>query len=132
MEAQHQISLSVEVNATQKDVFKIWMTSKGHQDLTGDEAQIEAKVGSKHNAWGDYITGEILEIEENRRVLMTWRTTEFPQHAKDSTLELLFQEAEAGCRITLNHWNLPSDQVGQYTSGWVEHYLDPIKMHFNT
>ena len=65
-----------------------------HARFTGGEASIEANVGGAHSAWDGYIWGRIIELEPGRRIVQTWRTSEFPEGSEDSQLEILFEPEE--------------------------------------
>ena len=76
------------------------------------------------------IFGSTLEFEPDQRIVQTWRTTEFPDNAPDSRLEILFEEAAKGTNVTLIHSNMPADQVDSYRQGWEDFYFKPMKEYF--
>jgi activator of HSP90 ATPase len=88
-------------------------------------------VGGKFSIYDGYITGSTLELEPYSRIVQAWRTTEFPEDAPDSRLEITLESVAGGCRITIDHFNLPEDQVESYKSGWMEYYFDPLRRYFS-
>jgi uncharacterized protein YndB with AHSA1/START domain len=67
------------------DVFAAWLDSVAHGAMTGrGRAKIDPRVGGAHTAWNGYIQGETLELEPGRRIVQSWRTSEFPRHASRS------------------------------------------------
>lgn len=100
--------------------------------MTGNPANVDGKVGGKFSAWDGYIFGSTLEFEPNQRIVQAWRTTEFPDNAPDSRLEILFEEAAKGTKVTLIHSNMPADQVDSYRQGWEDFYFKPMKEYFAT
>ena len=69
-------------------------------------------------------------MEPNRRIVQSWRTTEFPPESPDSHLEIVLEELEEGTRFTLYHTELPDGQGEQYREGWEEHYFAGMREYF--
>jgi uncharacterized protein YndB with AHSA1/START domain len=117
-------------NATAQQVFDAWLDSRQHADFTGDQADIQPGVGGAFTIGGGYITGQNLELQPYSRIVQSWRTTEFPDSAPDSWLEVLLEESPQGCVLTLNQKKLPEDQVKSYEEGWQEYYFEPLQKYF--
>ncbi len=107
-------------------LYQAFLDSAIHSEFTGSVAHIENKVGGKFTAWDGYISGEILELEENRRIKQLWRTTEFSDKDKDSILEIEFLEDDGKTQITLRHSNLPEGTEEDYKQVWIDYYLTPL------
>ena len=127
------MSVSFEVSdsypADAERIYSAWLDSDAHTKMTGGEATASDQVGGSFTAWGGYITGNNLELEPGRRILQSWRTTEFPENTQDSRLEVLFSEEDGRTTVTLRHSSLPENGM-KYKQGWVDHYLDPMKDEF--
>ncbi len=124
------ISLSAVIPATPEQIYKAWMSGKGHAAMTGSSATVVAKAGGKFTAWEGYISGKTLELEPGRRILQSWRTTEFAREAADSRLEVILAPARGGTRVTLKHSELPAGSSAEYRKGWVDFYFKPMKEYF--
>jgi len=112
-------------------IYQAWLNSKQHEAFTGGgPVSIENKTGSKFSAWDGYIRGDIVELEEGKRILHSWRTTEFPEDAENSFLEILLENTDEGCLLNLNHWNIPEGQGNNYKQGWIDFYFTPMKEYF--
>jgi len=125
-----EFTLSATFPATAEQIFDAWMSSEGHAQMTGAAAQVDAAVGGKFSAWDGYIWGETLEMERPRRILQSWRTSEFPDDAPDSMLEILLEKTSGGTKLTLRHWNIPAEQTDDYKQGWDDSYFKPMKVFF--
>ena len=99
--------------------------------MTGNPAKVDGQVGGKFTAWDGYIFGSTLELEPDQRILQTWRTSEFPEDAPNSRLEIWFEEVGEGTKITLIHRDMPEDQVHSYRQGWEDFYFKPMKEYFS-
>jgi uncharacterized protein YndB with AHSA1/START domain len=123
-------TISVVLHASPKRIYEAWMSSAEHGAFTGDTAEIEARVGGAHRAFSGYITGRTLELVPHRRIVQSWRTTEFPEGSADSHLELTFEAVKGGARLTLHHSQLPDGQGPKYEEGWKENYFQPMQAYF--
>ncbi len=128
---KNEFSLSVVLNVKLDVLFKAWLDSKEHSKFTGSPAKINPKVGGKFTAWEGYISGTTLEIEPGKRILQSWRTTEFPEESPDSKIEIFFEKASAGTKLTLRHFEIPQDQVAEYKKGWKDFYFEPMKRYYS-
>ena len=127
-----KIQLTEEFSANSIVLYKAWLNGEKHEAFTGGgPARFKNEAGSNFSAWDGYISGKILELSEGKRILHSWRTTDFPENAEDSLLEILLEDNGSGCRLQLNHWNIPDGQVEDYKKGWVDFYLKPMKAYFN-
>lgn len=124
------LRLSTFLPATPRRVYQAWLSSQAHSAFTGAEAEVEARVGGRHRAWEGYITGRILDLEANRRIVMTWRTTEFPSGSPDSRVEVLLDPEKSGTRLILLHSEIPPGDGPKYEEGWRENYFDPMRAYF--
>jgi len=122
--------LSAVIPAPPAEVYKAWLSTKGHTLMTGSAARVTGKVNGKFTAWDGYIFGRTLELEPDRRIVQAWRTSEFPAAAPDSHLEVLLEKTKGGTKITLIHTEIPVGQANSYKQGWKDFYFKPMKIHF--
>ena len=118
------------IPANAEAIYRAWLDSDGHAAMTGSPAKVDGKVGGKFSAWDGYIFGTTLDLTPNQRIIQSWRTTEFPEDASDSHLEILLEEVAGGTKVTLIHSDMPEDQVDDYKQGWEDFYFRPMKKHF--
>jgi activator of HSP90 ATPase len=124
------IKVSAVIPAEPKAVYAAWMSSSGHGAMTGSGARVTARVGGAFSAWDGYISGKTLELEQDSRIVQSWRTTDFDPDDLDSTLEVLLQKAKGGTKVTLVHTNIPAGHGEEYRKGWIDFYFKPMKEHF--
>ena len=117
--------------ATPQEVYRAWLTSDGHSGMTGSPAKVSGQVGGVFDAWDGYIHGKNLELVPNKRIVQAWRTSEFSQDEPDSRIEVTLEPVGSQTKLTLKHTGLPP-HGGQYESGWVESYFEPMKEYFSS
>lgn len=116
--------------ATPQTVYETWLSSDGHGAMTGAEARVDPRPGGPFVAWDGYITGRTIALEPGRRIVQSWRTTEFSDDDPDSQIEVLLEPAEDGTRITIRHTGVPDGQLGYEQGGWQESYFSPMREYF--
>jgi activator of HSP90 ATPase len=153
---KNEFTLTVTIHAKAETIYKAWLSTQGHSAITGSPAKVDGTANGDFTAWDGYIWGTFLELEENKRIAQTWRTSEFPDEAEDSIVEILLEElatgldrseksarstlrqAQDGARppahtmttLTLKHSNIPEDQAENYKQGWEDFYFKPMKEYF--
>jgi activator of HSP90 ATPase len=131
MDMAEKIKVSDVIQADAKTLYKAWLDSKEHGAFTGGKADIDPKKGGKFTAWDGYISGKTLELEPFKRIVQSWRTTEFPDESEDSKLEILFEEANNATKMTFIHTDIPDGQGEEYKQGWIDYYFEPMKEYFS-
>jgi uncharacterized protein YndB with AHSA1/START domain len=124
------VRLTAVLPASADRIYAAWLDSGEHTRMTGGKASVDPRVGGEHSAWDGYIEGKILELEPGRRVVQSWRSSDFPLAAGDSRLEVHLLDVPGGCEITIIHTEIPEGQGAQYESGWRDHYLEPMLKYF--
>ena len=124
-------TMSAVIPATASEIYSAWMSSDGHTAMTGSPANVGGKVGRKFTAWDGYIFGTTLELKQDQRIVQAWRTSEFPDEAPDSRVEIVLDEVKGGTKVRLTHSNMPKGQVDSYLQGWEDFYFKPMKEYFS-
>lgn len=124
-------TISEVIPAKASEIYEAWLNSEGHAAMTGSPAQVDSNAGGRFTAWDGYIFGRTLELARNQRIFQAWRTSEFPEDAPDSRVEILFEEISDGTKVTLTHSDMPEDQVESYRQGWDDFYFKPMKSYFS-
>lgn len=111
------------------EIYNAWLSSEGHAAMTGSPAVVSSRVGETFEAWDGYITGENIALEPGRRIVQSWRTTEFSSDEHESRVEILLQPAFEKTRLILRHSHLPEHGT-QYEQGWEDAYFVPMRLYF--
>ena len=127
----YEFTVADVLPASSMAVYEAWMSGEGHAAMTGGSAQIDARVGGEYSAWDGYISGRTLVLEPGRRIVQSWRTSEFADADADSQIEVLLEKVPEGTKITLHHTQIPDGQSG-YEDGWKENYFDPMREYFSS
>jgi uncharacterized protein YndB with AHSA1/START domain len=129
--AKESIRVSALIPARPATVYDAWLSSEEHAKMTGGGAEIDPRVGGAHRAWDDYITGTTLELYPGKRIVQSWRSSDFPPGAPDSRITLTFEDEGGHTRLTIAHVDIPEGQGVDYQSGWDAHYFKPMTAYFS-
>ena len=127
---KNEFTLTETFNTTAEVIYKAWLSTNGHTQMTGSPAKVDGVVKGAFTAWDGYIWGTFLELEENKKIVQLWRTSEFPEDAEDSHVEILLEESNGKTKLTLTHTNMPEDQVDGYKQGWEDFYFKPMREYW--
>ncbi|MEP7137911.1 MAG: SRPBCC family protein [Chloroflexota bacterium] len=122
--------LAAVIPTTPAEIYKAWLSTKGHTAMTGSPAKVDGKIGGKFTAWDGYIFGSTLALEPDSQIVQAWRTSEFADADPDSLVELSLKATKDGTKLTLTHTQIPTGQEDSYRQGWEDFYFKPMKAYF--
>lgn len=127
---KNEFTLTVTIPAQAAAIYKAWLSTEGHTAMTGSPAKVDGRADGGFTAWDGYIWGRFLELVENKKIVQAWRTSEFPEDAEDSKVEIVLEETGDDTKITLHHFNIPKGQAQGYKKGWDDFYFKPMRKYF--
>ena len=127
-----RFTITTELPVSAKAVYSAWLDSDAHSAMTQAPASASTEIAGIFTAHDGYINGINLELDEGKRILQSWRISEFDSTDPDSSIELVFEPIKNGTRLTPTHSNLPHPgQAGDYESGWQDFYFNPMLEYFS-
>ncbi|MEK6221508.1 MAG: SRPBCC domain-containing protein [Chloroflexota bacterium] len=124
-----KFEVTTTLNVKPQKVYAAWLDSEKHSKMTGSPAKVSDVEGEAFSAWDGYINGRNITLEAGKRIIQSWRTSEFSVEEADSQIEVLFAAEGDGTKITLLHTRLPPHGT-QYQQGWEESYFIPMRDFF--
>ena len=120
------IRQSVTIKATPHEVYEALMDSRKHSKFTGAKASISRKIGGKFKAYGDYISGVNLDLVPDKKIIQSWRGSDWPEgHYSRTTFSL--KKVKSGTRLTFTHSGVPVKYYKDINQGWRDYYWKPMK-----
>ncbi len=120
------IKQTVTFKASPHDVYDMLMDSKKHSKFTGGVASISQKVGGKISAYDGYIEGKNLELEPDKKIVQSWRGSDWPEGYYSKTTFKL-EKTETGTKLTFTQEAVPSEFYEDIKQGWIDWYWEPMK-----
>ncbi len=104
----YSFKLAATIPAAPEAIYDAWLDSAGHSKMTGAKATASDRVGAEFMAWDGYITGKNLELVRARRIVQSWRTSQFDEDDADSTIAVTLEPASGGTVLTSNTPTCPT------------------------
>src|SRR6266571_9425346 len=111
------------------EIYDALLNEKKHSAFTGAKATCDRRIGGKFTEWDGYITGVNMKLENGRRIVQEWKTTEWPRGYEASILEFTLKPKGEGTEVRMKQTNVPSLQAATYKKGWVDYYWKPLKKY---
>ena len=124
------IKLSVTLPVEPKVIYQAWFDSEKHSAFSKGKATIQKKVGNKFSALDGFVEGEIKQMILSKKIIMDWRTTEFPEDSETSTITINFEDLKGSTKLIFVHENLPEGEGKKYRKEWKDNYFTPMKEYF--
>ena len=113
------------------EIYDAILNEKKHSAFTGAKATCDRRVGGKFTAWDGYIKGTNITLENGRRIVQEWKTSEWPNGYGPSIIEFTFRPKGEGTEVKMIQKNIPAEQADSYKQGWTDFYWDPLKKYFH-
>src|SRR5574341_2038648 len=120
------IRQSVTLRASPKAVYDALMDSRQHSRFTGSKAAISRRVGGKFTAYDGYASGKNLELVPGKKIVQTWRASEWPK-GRVSKVTFSLRKTKTGTKLVFTQTGIPSNQGASLKRGWIEFYWTPMK-----
>src|SRR5665213_4247307 len=102
----------IKFKAEPKELYELYMNSKKHSLVTEQKAVLSRKVGGSYSAYDGYIKGKNLALISGKRIVQTWRASNWSKSVMDSIFILTFEKAGGGTEVTMavsyTHLTLPT------------------------
>ncbi|TRO46268.1 hypothetical protein E2P30_00350 [Candidatus Bathyarchaeota archaeon] len=124
------IKQKIILQALPNEVYYALLDSRKHSEFTGSKATGKAQVGAEFTAWDGYISGKNLELEDDKRIVQEWVTSEWPEGYPPSRLEFTLKAFDGKTELTMIHSDIPAEQKEELKQGWIDFYWEPLKKYF--
>ncbi len=120
------IRQSVCFKASPHEVYEMLMDSRTHAKFTGEKARISRKIGGKLTAYGGYIEGINLNLVPDRKIVQSWRGSDWPDgHYSRATFSL--KKIKNGTHLIFTQSGVPDQYYHDISQGWRDYYWKPMK-----
>ncbi len=120
------VKQTVTIKADPHEVYEALMDEKKHSAFTGGDAIVSRKVGGKFSAWGGDIEGKNLELEPDKKIVQSWRNSDW-EEGVFSTATFSLVGVDKGTRLTFIQTGVPDEHFEDIKQGWKDYYWTPMK-----
>lgn len=126
------IRVSTTIPAAPTTLYYAWLSQEQHSAMTGGgAAKIDPTVGAKFSALNGLVSGKLVILDLGRRLVMAWRSSDFPRDAHDSRVEMHLEALGGSTRITLIQTEIPEGLGEKVRTIWNDQYFGPMRVFFS-
>jgi activator of HSP90 ATPase len=104
-------------------------TKKSFDMFTASSAKIDPVVGGAFSLFDGHITGRILELVPDRRIVEAWRVVDWPAGVY-SIARFDLKGEGSGTHVIFEHVGFPEGLKEHLSEGWQQHYWDAMTKYF--
>jgi len=104
-------------------------TKKSFDMFTASSAKIDSVVGGTLSLFDGHITGRILELVPDQRIVEAWRVVDWPAGVY-SIARFDISAESGGTRVIFEHVGFPEGLKEHLSIGWQQHYWDAMTKYF--
>jgi activator of HSP90 ATPase len=119
----------VTINAAPRAVYTALIDPKEHARFTGAAAKSVAKPGGRFSRWDGSLEGFVVYLEKDRRIVLAWRSTGWPE-GHYSIADFLLTKVKGGTRIEFSQFGIPASDFADISDGWRQYYTEPLRTYF--
>ena len=114
--------------ASPHDVYELLMDSEKHTKFTGAKATISREIGGTFTAYDGALSGTILELVPDSKIVETWRGSDEGWVAGHySTATFTLESIDGGTRLHFVQTGVPEASFEQISKGWQTYYWPKMK-----
>ena len=122
------IHQEVDFNASPQRVYEALTDARHFSAFSGLPAEIHAQANGVFKCFGGQITGRMIELVPNLRIVQTWHVAMW-RDGVDSKVRLELKAQGGGTRLILDHSDFPEENREHLDAGWPRMYWDPMKKY---
>jgi len=112
--------------ASPHEVYETLMDSRKHSKFTGAPAKVSRKVGGEFSAFGGSLSGKIIELVADKKIVQEWRADDWPAgHFSHASFSL--KKVKGGTQLSFYQSNVPAKHYKGIKQGWIDYYWKPMK-----
>jgi len=116
------------INAEPSDIYAALTNPYTIELWSGYPAQMVAEPGEEFSMWEGDITGKIIELITDKKVVQEWY---FGEAGVESIVTINISPLGGAAVIVVEHTNIPDDDFENIVEGWVEYYMGAIRRFYN-
>jgi len=132
----HTLRVGMEVGTITQDaffavppgeVFLVFTDARTHSAMSGERAEIDARVGGRVWLFDGAVTATFRELVPDRRLCQSWRDSDWPEgHYAQLQLSFHALSEGRGTHVQLTLSGVPESKLRQTADAWRDHYWVPI------
>jgi activator of HSP90 ATPase len=123
-----EFNASPIASAQAAHIYQALLDEKEFSALTRAPARIEPQPGGTFSLFGGRVTGRILELVPNQRIVESWRLESWPAGVY-STVRIELTPTPIGIHLTLDQTGFPEADRSTLERNWPKMYWEPLRRY---
>ena len=116
------------IRASPHSVYTTLVDPKEHAKFSGGAARLAAKPGGRFSHYDDSLSGFVLHLDKDRRIVLAWRSSGWPE-GHYSVADFVLTRVKGGTRIEFSQYGIPASDFADISDGWRQYYWDALKAY---
>uniref|UniRef100_A0A8C5QL24 Activator of 90 kDa heat shock protein ATPase homolog 1 n=1 Tax=Leptobrachium leishanense TaxID=445787 RepID=A0A8C5QL24_9ANUR len=112
-----------------EELYRVLTRQELVQGFTHAPATLTAEKGGKFQLLGGNVSGEFIELDSEKRIVMSWRFKSWPT-AHHATVALTLTDKGGETELVMEARGVPKSEEDRTKEGWKRYYFDGIKQTF--
>jgi activator of HSP90 ATPase len=118
----------VDLGAPPPRIYEAFLDDRQFSAFNGAPAQISSEAGGAFNLFGGRVTGRVVELISNQRIVLAWHPVAWwPGVFSIVRLELI--ALDAGTRVVLDQTSIPPEKLQAQIDNWPNHVWGPLRKY---
>ncbi|XP_040267559.1 activator of 90 kDa heat shock protein ATPase homolog 1 [Bufo bufo] len=124
-----KVSMKETFLTSPEELYRVLTQQELVQGFTHAPATVTAEKGGKFQLLGGNVSGEFMEVESEKRIVMSWRFKTWPA-GHHATITLTFTDKGGETELRMEARGVPQSEEQHLKDGWKRYYFDGIKQTF--
>lgn len=112
------------INASLEKVWDGLTNAKTIEKWSGSKAYMDDKVNTKFKLWGGEVFGKNIEVVKYKKLVQEWFSKDWKN---PSIVTFTLKDLNGTTEVSLNHKDVPDEEIDDINSGWKDYYMNPLK-----
>ncbi|MDQ0483731.1 SRPBCC family protein [Guptibacillus hwajinpoensis] len=119
----------ITFQSTPDRIYQVLTNSKQFSEMSGGApTDIQNEAGGEFSCFGGMITGRMIELVPNERIVQAWRAGNWDPGVY-SIAKFELQQKGSETILIFDHTGFPEGQGEHLKDGWTENYWSPLKAY---
>ncbi|XP_053553340.1 activator of 90 kDa heat shock protein ATPase homolog 1 [Bombina bombina] len=124
-----KITLKETFLTSPEELYNVFIRQELVQGFTHAPASVKPEKGGKFQLLGGNVSGEFVELEPEKHIVMSWRFKSWPA-GHHASITLTFTDKGGETELRLEARGVPQSEEERTKEGWKRYYFEGIKQTF--
>ncbi|XP_053330613.1 activator of 90 kDa heat shock protein ATPase homolog 1 [Spea bombifrons] len=124
-----KVTLKETFLTSPEELYRVLTRQELVEGFTHAPASLDPTKGGKFQLLGGNVSGEFMDLEPEKRIVMSWRFKSWPA-GHHATITLTFTDKGGETELRMEGRGVPQSEEERTKEGWKRYYFDGMKQTF--